>query len=132
MVNLNVMWLGFVFVLISFVHMHGAVLVQLFVGEGGGGRGVGSFKIGRPRSRGWKSFGHRWTAGWGVLKIRQFSWTSYAHRPLLGHDKMSLYLASICKDCHAGCVLSGLKIFMRTLFFVTKCPYARKFKVHQN
>ena len=27
-VNLNVAWLGFVFVLISFVHMYGAVVVQ--------------------------------------------------------------------------------------------------------
>ena len=25
----------------------------------------GSFEIGRPRSRGWKSFGRRWTRGWG-------------------------------------------------------------------
>ena len=28
---------------------------------GGGGGGGGSFEIGRLRSRGWKSFGRRWT-----------------------------------------------------------------------
>ena len=40
-----------------------------------------SFEIGRPRSRGWKSFGRRWTRGWEVLKIGQFSWTSYVYHP---------------------------------------------------
>ena len=35
-VNLNVAWLGFVFILISFFHMHGAVVVPLFVREGMG------------------------------------------------------------------------------------------------
>ena len=29
----------------------------------------GSFEIGRPRSKGWKDFGVRWTRGVGVLKI---------------------------------------------------------------
>ena len=51
-------------------------------GGGGGGWGEGSFEIGRPRWRGWKNFGHRWTKWWGVLKIRQFSWTSYVYHPL--------------------------------------------------
>ena len=41
------------------------------------GEGVGSFKIGRPRSRGWYNFGRGWTRGWGVLKVGQLSWTSY-------------------------------------------------------
>ena len=41
--------------------------------------GEGRFKIGPPRSTGWKNFGHRWTRGWGVLKIGRFSWTSYVH-----------------------------------------------------
>ena len=45
-----------------------------------GGR-VGSFKIGRPRPRGLGNFGRRWTGG--VLKIRQFPWTSNVHCPLL-------------------------------------------------
>ena len=36
MVNLNVTWLGFVFILISFVHMHDAVVVPQSAGEGGG------------------------------------------------------------------------------------------------
>ena len=35
-VNVNVTWLGFVFVLISFVCMYGAVVIPYFVGEGGG------------------------------------------------------------------------------------------------
>ena len=30
-------------------------------------------------SRRWKSFGRRWTGGMGVLKIREFSWTSHVH-----------------------------------------------------
>ena len=47
-------WLGFAFVSISFVHIHGAIIVPLFVGEG---RRV------------------------GVLKIRQFSWKSYVYLP---------------------------------------------------
>ena len=37
-VNLNVTWLGFAFVLISFVHIHGVVVVAYFVGEGWGVR----------------------------------------------------------------------------------------------
>ena len=44
----------------------------LLFGEGEGC----SFEIGR--SRGWKNFGQ---GGWGVLKIWQFSWTSYVYRP---------------------------------------------------
>ena len=34
----------------------------------GRGRGRGSFKIGRPRSRGWKYFRHCWTRGVGGLE----------------------------------------------------------------
>ena len=51
--------------------MHGAVVVPLFAGEGrkGVGEGVGGpFEIGRPRSRGWKNFGRRWTRWVGVLE----------------------------------------------------------------
>ena len=33
MVNLNVTWLGYVFVLISFVHMQGAIVFPLFHGK---------------------------------------------------------------------------------------------------
>ena len=41
-------------------------LIGYHLKEGrGGGRGGGSFEIGRPRSRGWKEFGLRWTRGWG-------------------------------------------------------------------
>ena len=32
------------------------------------GEGGGSFEIGFPRSRGWKNFGGRWTAGVGGLE----------------------------------------------------------------
>ena len=72
----NVVGLGLIFVFILFVHMHGAVVIPQFVGEGV----MVSFKIGWPRSRGWKNFRRRWTGGgeWvgrGLLKIRQFSWT---------------------------------------------------------
>ena len=42
----------------------------------------GSFKIGCWRWRGEQNFGCRWTGEWEVLKIRQFSWTSYVYRPL--------------------------------------------------
>ena len=34
------MWRDLVFVLISFVHMHDAVVVQQFVEDGGGGGGL--------------------------------------------------------------------------------------------
>ena len=55
-----------------------------------------SFKIGRPKSRGRKNFGRRWTRRWGVLKIDQFSWTScvYHHIPEIKWKNMlnlSLY-----------------------------------------
>ena len=62
MVNFNVTRLGFAFVLISFDHMNGAVVVPQFVGEGGGGyleldvQGQGGRK---------KIFGRKWTVGWG-------------------------------------------------------------------
>ena len=36
---------------------------------------MGEFEIESPRSGEWKNFGCRWTSGWGVLKIGQFSWT---------------------------------------------------------
>ena len=44
--------------------------------------GGGSFEIGRPRSRGWKSFEPKWTKRWGVLKIGRFSWTSFMYHLL--------------------------------------------------
>ena len=37
--------LGFAFVLISFVHMHGAAVVPQFVGYGGGGGGGGGVRL---------------------------------------------------------------------------------------
>ena len=39
------------------------------------GEEVGSFEVGRPKSRGW-------TRGRGILKIGQFFWTSYVYHPL--------------------------------------------------
>ena len=43
------------------------------LGVGGGGWWVGSFEIGRPRSRGKKNFGHRWTR-----EVRGFeNWTIF-------------------------------------------------------
>ena len=39
--------------------------------------GGGSFEIGRPKSRGWKNFGRRWTSAGEGVRIGQFSWTSY-------------------------------------------------------
>ena len=35
----------------------------------------GSFEIGRPRSRGRKNFGRRWTRGWEVLVTGLENWT---------------------------------------------------------
>ena len=49
--------------------MHGAVVAPQYVEESCGGRGGGLFKIGRPRSSGWKKFGHLWTRGVGGLEI---------------------------------------------------------------
>ena len=42
----------------------------------------GLFEIGRPRSRGLKNFGRRWTNGVDVLKIGRFSWMSCVYHPL--------------------------------------------------
>ena len=44
----------------------------------------GSFKIGRPGSRGWKNVGRSWArmGGGELLKIGQFSLTSYMYRTL--------------------------------------------------
>ena len=39
--------------------------------------------------QGWKNFGRRRTRGVGALKIGQFSWTSYVHRPLLAFSFVS-------------------------------------------
>ena len=72
-VNLNMTWLGFVFVLVLSVHMHRAVLFYSLLER----LWQGPFKTERPRSRGWTNFGRRWTMGWRVMKIREFSWTSY-------------------------------------------------------
>ena len=46
--------------------------------------------------------------------------------------KVTLCLANINENDHARCVLPALKIFVRVLFFVIKCPYELKFKVQQN
>ena len=59
--------------------------------------GGGSFEIGRPRSRRWKNFESRWTRGVGVLKIEQFSWTSYVYHLLafawfLANSSLSLLI----------------------------------------
>ena len=36
---------------------------------------------------GWNNVGLRWGRGWGVLKMRQFSWTSYVCCPLLRQNE---------------------------------------------
>ena len=54
-----------------------------------------SFEIGRPRSRGWKNFTCRY--GWGVLKIGQFSWTSYVYHPQgVTNEVISLFSSVNC------------------------------------
>ena len=53
----NVMWLGFVVVLISFFHMHGAVVVLVC-------------------SRGWKNFGRRWTLFMDIICVSSLSRTA--------------------------------------------------------
>ena len=60
----------------------------------------GSFKIGHPRSRGWGNFGRRWTGEWEVLKIRQFSWTSYVYCPWRISSVNVTKSAGICKFGH--------------------------------
>ena len=46
---------------------------------------MGSFEIGCPSSRGWKNgqggMDKMDKGGWGVLKIGQFSWTSFVYHP---------------------------------------------------
>ena len=66
--------LGFVFLLISFVYMHGAIVVPQFVGEVGWGEG------GRIRLK-LDILDVDEQRGCEVLKIKQFSWTPYVHRP---------------------------------------------------
>ena len=61
--------------------MHGAVVVPLFVGEGGGG-GVRLKLDVQDRGR-WEIFDVDGQGSGGVLKIRQFSWTSCVYRPYL-------------------------------------------------
>ena len=76
--------IGFVFVLISFIHMHGAIVVPWFVGESVGIRlkldvqGQGSGKILDVDGQGGRIRNIR---NRGKRKIRQFSWTSYVYRP---------------------------------------------------
>ena len=48
----------------------------------------GWFDIGRSKSRGWNNFGRRWTGCGRVLKIGQFSWTSYVYHPLDETERM--------------------------------------------
>ena len=45
-----------------------------------------SFEIGRPRSRGWKSFGRRWTRGVGSFE----NWTVFMSVIYLSSLKVSL------------------------------------------
>ena len=58
-------------------------------------RGGSSLEIGRPRSRVSNNFWHRWTRGWGVLKIRQFSWTSNMYHPLLYYPNLTFVMMII-------------------------------------
>ena len=73
---LNVTWLGFVFVLISFSTCTVKLLFYNLLGRAR----EGSFKNGRPRSRRVENVGRRCTGGWGVSRIRQFLWTPYVYR----------------------------------------------------
>ena len=78
MVNLNVTWLGFAFVLISFVHIHGVVVVAYFVGEGWGVR----LKLDVQGRRGVKISDvdrQGLGGGEGCLKIRQFQGSPVYH-----------------------------------------------------
>ena len=67
---------GFAFVLISFVHMHGEVVVSLFVGEGGRALRLKLDIQGPESGAALDAYGQM-----GVLNIRQLSWTSYVYRP---------------------------------------------------
>ena len=71
----DVTWFCFCF--ISFDRMYGAVIVPQFVGEGGGNR----LKLDVQGQEGGKILDVDGQGGWGVLIIRQFSWTSYVYRP---------------------------------------------------
>ena len=79
--------LGFGFLLISFVYMHSAIVVPQFVGEVGGGEGVGGgggeirLKLDIQSQAGGKILDVDEQRGCEVLKIKQFSWTPYVHRP---------------------------------------------------
>ena len=48
---------------------------------GGGEGGIENNKIGRPGQGGRNILDLDGQGGWGVLKIKQFSWTSYVYRP---------------------------------------------------
>ena len=61
----------FVFVLISFVRMHGIIWRG---GRGGGG--AGRLKLGVQGQGGGRILDVDGQGGWGVLKTGQFSWTS--------------------------------------------------------
>ena len=73
MFNLNVRSFGFVFVLISFVHIHGAVVVR-----GRVRRGV-RLILDVQCQGGGKTLELDGQGGGGGLKIREFPWTSYEH-----------------------------------------------------
>ena len=70
-VSFDVTWLGFVFVLISFVHMHGAVVALQFVGEGNRGGEV-HLKLYGQGQEGEKSLDVDGQGGEGSWKLDNF------------------------------------------------------------
>ena len=70
MVNMNVTWLGFIFVLISFTHMHSIIWRGEFIWNW------------QSKVKVAEEFWMQMDRGWKVLKIGQFSWMSYVYHPL--------------------------------------------------
>ena len=72
-VNLNVTWLGYVFVFISFVHMHGEGVISNWT----------------SKVKGVEKLWTLMNKGGGVLKIRRLLWTSYVYCPLFHSTSFS-------------------------------------------
>ena len=96
-------WLGFAFVSISFVHIHGVIIVPLFVGEG---RRV------------------------GVLKIRQFSWKSYVYLPqwflpVNGFYPLTIFLKKPIIDASYGLKYALREIISLERFDLVKTNFTK-------